>query len=182
MPRIPVTSDVLNRWSWPDEADTDADDDGVDVTDVSYARFNGRTWTLELRGWPQTAGSIDPDTHVIAYGVVLDDGADGTADCVIGVSNEAMHRGEYRIWVHNLTTGNLQEHVGAPSGWPVEVRHPDDGHSLWPSVELSLGGNPCDMNPREQPAFYAWASESVDGQVVAWDYGPDDGWLVPTGD
>jgi hypothetical protein len=35
---------------------------------------------------------------------------------------------------------------------------------------------PADLNP-ETVRFYAWAYESRDGEVIAWDTAPDTGWM-----
>jgi hypothetical protein len=38
------------------------------------------------------------------------------------------------------------------------------------------GSGPADLNGRTV-RFYAWASATVAGEVVAWDYAPDAAWL-----
>jgi hypothetical protein len=39
------------------------------------------------------------------------------------------------------------------------------------------GSAPADLNP-QMVRFYAWASATRDGEVLAWDYAPDTGWLT----
>lgn len=149
----------------------------VDITQTARNAGIGRTWQLTLADRPPSARSFDPTRTVISYGLTLDNDRDGVADHVIGISNEAPTPGEFRIWVTDLATGETEEQVGQPLDplFPLSVSrlYEEDGttsrrlqFSFWRSHDLD------DAN------FYAWASVSEDGDVVAWDYAPDAGWLT----
>jgi hypothetical protein len=169
----------------------DGRDAAVEWVDIVAARSVGfRRWELELAGNPPKASTLDPTQQVIEYGVVVDAGGDGIADCLIGINNDAPKRGDYRVWVTNLTTGVTVEQVGAPYGHPIDFDHPDVrdlsklpsllGRLMNPPREMRFffltGSGPCVLGAGDQ-RFYAWASLTESGQVTAWDYAPDDGWL-----
>jgi len=62
---------------------------------------------------------------------------------------------------------------------PIEFSHPDEGTPNERSMYFTfLGGTatPADLNIRTV-RFYAWASETRDGEVIAWDTAPDTGWM-----
>ncbi len=86
--------------------------------------------------------------------------------------------------VTDLATGETDEQIGPPYGFPVEFVHPDesqpDGLPGPPSVDFTFLGSskPTDLNP-ETVRFAAWTSVTRDGEVVAWDYAPDTGWVSP---
>jgi hypothetical protein len=45
------------------------------------------------------------------------------------------------------------------------------------TFEFLPGSAPADLNP-QTVRFYAWASTTRDGEVLAVDYAPDTGWLT----
>ena len=107
---------------------------------------------------------------------------DGVPDYVVGISNDAPRAGDFRVWVTDLVTGTTQSRSGPPYGYPVEFGHPDEwreGDPLATTIMFtfltSTGTLPpgIDLDAR----YYAWASQTENGQVVAWDYAPDFGWL-----
>ncbi len=133
---------------------------------------------------PPKAAGLDPTRTVISYGLAFDATGDGGADYEVGISNEASPAGNYRVWVTNLATGDRDEQVGPPYGFPVEFAHPDEGSGLPHEEEATMvftflpGSAPPEVTGRTR--VYAWASVEVDGEIVAWDYAPDVGWLGST--
>jgi hypothetical protein len=192
--RLPRTAPLQGvEWTGPLRPDAqavpssarpghDGRDAAVAWVDVVAARSVGfRRWELELAGNPPLASTLDPTQQVIEYGVVVDAGGDGIADCLIGINNDAPRRGGYRVWVTNLTTGATVEQVGAPYGYPIDFHLPDERDvPPFPPRELAFffltGSGPCVLGAGDQ-RFYAWASLTESGQVTAWDYAPDAGWL-----
>jgi hypothetical protein len=142
--------------------------------------FSGPTyWKLEFADPPPDWEGIDPDDTVIAYGVVLETNGDGIADYVIGIDNDAPRQGDYRVWVTNVATGETTEQLGGPYGYPVEFVHPDE-HPEDPFMQFwFLPGSNVVPNRGLSARYYAWASVAEGGEVVAWDYAPDAGWLGP---
>ena len=122
---------------------------------------------------------------VIAYGLVLETTGDGAADYLIGIDNDAPTRGDFHVWVTDLATGETDEQVGVPYGFPIEFRHPDEQQPDDPpdfatTMVFTFLGNskPADLNPATV-RFYAWTSATRDGEVFANDYAPDTGWITP---
>ncbi len=173
MPKIVVPGSGATSWEWTGDP-SDVVSAGIDITGLRYDRFSGRHWVFELG-----ADAPYPTTHIVEYGVVLDDGADGVADCMVGINNDAPQPVGFRVWVTNPLSGETREQVGPPYGMPADFGMDHAGPSLSLDLLTLATGEPCSLKPRQQPAFYAWASESVDGEVVAWDYAPDAAWLVP---
>jgi hypothetical protein len=156
----------------------------VDVTRVTTHFPTQIHWVMELGAFPPDARTLDPTKTLIAYGLVLDTTGDAVADYVVGINNDAPTAGDYRVWVTDLASGETDEQVGAPYGFPVEFSHPDEqrrapppGDERPPTMLLTFldGGPPgLDMGTTR---FYAWASVTTAGDVVAWDYAPDASWL-----
>jgi hypothetical protein len=138
---------------------------------------------LSLADWPPS--ETDRAEAIIGHGLVLDTTGDGVADYVVGIDNDAPQPGDFRVWVTNLATGRTEEQIGPPYGSPVEFSHPDEdqGGLSAPTVIFTfLGGTaPRDLDAASM-RWYAWASATVAGEVVAWDYAPDTAWLgLPPG-
>ena len=173
--RMPGTSD---GWSWQDPLDAAVG--WVDVERVSMS--SGGPWFIELAGKPPLAAGLEPGL-TIAYGLVLDTNADGTADYLVGIDNDAQERGDFHVWVTNLATGETDEQVGPPYGYPIEFAHPDEwrpGDSPGPArVMFTFLGTsrPADLASRTV-RFYAWTSATRDDEVFAYDYAPDAGWIT----
>jgi len=170
MPKIIAAGSDMEGYALRDT--TDADPAGIDITGLQYSWGFNRRWDLTLR-----APAPYPSSNLVEFGVVLDVEADGIADCLIGINNDTpQQNGEFRVWVTNLASGETLQQVGGPYGSPIDFATDIIGPRL--SLFFLSRGEPCDLVPG-RPAFYAWATESVDGEVVAWDYAPDAAWLVP---
>jgi hypothetical protein len=152
----------------------------VDITEIEHNGRGQRYWRLLLATAPPKAVDLDPSRTVISYGLTFDRDADGVADHVVGISNDMPTPGEYRVWVTDLETGTTEEQLGPPYGFPVEFAHPDESQDF-ASLESPmmrfwfLTGSSRGLGPAN---FYAWASVSLNGEIVAWDYAPDFGWLA----
>lgn len=182
-PPMALGDDLVGVWTEPER---DAGQRWVDIARVTTGTPTQIHWAMELGAWPPRAEALDPSATLIAYGLVLDTTGDAKADYVIGINNDAPTAGDFRIWVSDLATGETDEQVGAPYGFPVEFSHPDErGPMEGPPGAVPLpptmlftfldGGPPgLDMSTTN---FYAWASVTQAGEVVAWDYAPDAGWL-----
>lgn len=150
----------------------------VDVTRVGFdPGGNDGSWSIALAAEPPRPADREPGL-LIAYGLVLDTTGDGVADHLIGIDNDAPERGDFHVWVTDLATGETDEQVGPPYGFPIEFAHPDERRE-GPTMMFTflLGSAPEDFNP-ETVRFYAWASATRDGEVFAWDYAPDAGWMT----
>jgi hypothetical protein len=183
-------------WSMPDQRDAAVP--GVDIVDVRWSPDGQLYWWIELAGRPPRAENLDPAETIIEYGVVLDTNRDRVADYQFGINNDAPVPGDFRIWITDLATGETDEQVGAPYGHPVEFSHPDEqandsinGEARPPTMVFTfLGGGPRgarlvgppdeagEVRPSNEWQFYVWATVTERGEVVAWDYGPDSGWLT----
>jgi hypothetical protein len=153
----------------------------VDIEQVQVDVPSQPHWRLLLASAPPKATTLDPACTVISYGLTFDTTGDGEADYVVGISNEAPKAGDFRVWVTDLATGDVTEQVGPPYGFPIEFSHPDEylpGYGAQPAMLFTFLGLPpggIDQTTK----FYAWASIEEDGQLIAWDYAPDAGWLNP---
>ena len=168
-------------WSWEDPLDTPVD--WIDVQRVSFLSEGQPHWYTELGAKPPLAADLEPGV-LIAYGLVLDMGGDGVADHVVGIDNNAPQPGDFHVWVTDLASGETDEQIGGPYGYPIEFRHPDEaqpgdyppGHPAT-MVFTFLGGSAPAGLGLGMTQFYVWTSTTVDGEVVAWDYAPDSSWL-----
>ena len=152
-----------------------------DIRSVRAGEFNDGYWIIELVAKPPLIGRIESGL-VIAYGLVLDTTGDGVGDYLIGIDNEAPERGDFHVWVTDLATGETDDQIGPPYGFPIEFSHPgaaQPGEHLRRTMVFTFlpGSAPEDLNPGSV-RFYAWASASRGGEVFAWDYAPDAGWMT----
>jgi hypothetical protein len=173
-------------WSWSDAVD--ADPAWIDIVDVSWLglawhdSFGGRGvddyWNIVLSAKPPIASRLDPEQTLISYGLAFETTGDEVPDYIVGISNHARYSPDFRVWVTDLATGETEEQIGGPYGFPVDFSHPDEPHppeltdEAQRTVSLFLLGD-IDDDAR----VYAWASLTEAGEIVAWDYAPDDGWL-----
>jgi len=164
-------------WYWSDGRD--AASGWVDITHLT-TRDPARNWSLELTAQPPGLDALAAANQILAYGVVLETTGDDVADWLIGIDNDAPD-GDFRQWITDLSTGQTNEHVGAPyGGMPFfDFSHPSEGE-------------PDPARPRPMSffflgdagrwgtsiRFYAWASLTRAGEVIAWDYAPDATWVV----
>jgi hypothetical protein len=171
---------IILTWLDPFDASTD----WVDIELVQLAPDGQASWSIRLAAKPPLTTDLEPGM-IVSYGLVFDTNGDGEADYVVGIDNDAPERGDFRVWVTDLASGETDEQIGPPYGYPVEFAHPDehlptDGGT--PGVERTvyftfLGeSTPANLDP-ETARFYAWASVTSAGEVVAWDYAPDTGWI-----
>ncbi len=142
---------------------------------------------------------VDPSKAWIAYGVVVDEDRDGVPDWRYGIDNLPRTAGDdkshHRAWRTDLHTGRTEAdlprtdrpgrgedggQVGDTflgSSYPVDDG--DDARFRFGRVSDTTGGTVTRGVKVDMP-LYAWASVIVDGRVVATDYAPDTGWLLPT--
>lgn len=152
----------------------------ADITNVSTDSAGQVHWRISLAGKAPVGAGLDPAETVIAYGLVLETNGDGAADYVVGIDNDAPRRGDYRVWVTNLATGDTDEQLGPPYGFPVEFAHPDEHRPGDPPGPPQMvftflpGSAPLGVAAGR---VYAWASVTQGDEVVAWDYAPDATWL-----
>ena len=178
-PRAEGPSGPIPLLGW-DEDSADAAVRWVDLTGVRFTPGGLVTWYVDLAMYPPHTGTLDRDQTLISYGVVLDANADGVADYELGMSNDAPTRGGLRLWITNLATGEINEHVGRPNGTPFEEWHPDQ------RLSEDEGRQPRFTLPESQlpgvdsssVRFYAWSSVTIGSDIAAWDYAPDAGWLM----
>jgi hypothetical protein len=142
---------------------------------------------------------VDPVEQWMAYGVVFDTDRDGIADWRYGVDNlpidpsgwagnrdselmarDGLAKGEapHRAWRTDLQTGRTESAAGPPYGGVGETYF-DTFWTRWGFGGDSPGGH---VGMTFDVPFYVWASEIKDGRVVATDYAPDVGWLLPSPD
>lgn len=178
-------SHVFTTRAWEDPRDASVE--GVDMTRLKYFGGFQPHWYLELAGLPHRERTT---AEVISYGLVLDTAGDGAPDYLVGIEDDSTPPGDvitgnqplpphiFRVWVTDLATGATDEQIGPSYGYPIEFGHPDErgnGAVMWFTF---LGDSaPADMDPRSV-RFYAWASLTNDGEVVARDVAPDDGWMT----
>ena len=155
----------------------------VDISQVHFKPEGQAHWYIELADWPPPR--TDPDrSALLAYGLVVESTGDDAADFVIGLEDVPGSLAP-RVWVTKLATGETLEQTGDPYGYPVEFAYPvepslpDEQDSFGPTVVFTfLAGTPNTIRFDASTArFYAWASRTFAGQVVAWDYAPDSDWL-----
>jgi hypothetical protein len=152
----------------------------IDITDVNV-QGGQVTWYIHLAESPPKASGLDPTQTLIAYGLVVETTGDEVADYLIGISNEAPTPGDFRVWVTDLATGDTNEKVGGPYGYPVEFSHPDETQppTDLPSNQMIftfLPGSRPDGISGASSRYYAWASQTSGTEVIAWDYEPANGW------
>jgi hypothetical protein len=120
---------------------------------------------------------------LIAYGLVLETTGDGVADYLVGLDNDTPEPGHFHVWVTDLATGETDEQIGPPYGYPIEFFHPDEEQpgdfppGAPATVIFTFLGDSLGLNP-STVQFYTWTSAIRDGEVVAWDYAPDTGWIT----
>jgi hypothetical protein len=170
----------FQEFEWADGSDT-----GIGAVDISHVRAaaEGPThWRIELAERPPRAAGLDRANTLISYGLVFETTGDGMADIVVGINNDAPRPGDFRVWVTAVATGQTEEQIGPPYGFPVEFSHPDEaqpGVALGPAAVafgFIEGSSPRGLTGTSP--FYAWASITAGDEVVAWDYAPDASWLI----
>ena len=157
----------------------DAADAARDYVDIQHVAADSRSqphWRIGLGGAPPP----DSADLVVSYGLAFETTGDGAPDYVVGLSNDATSSGELRIWVTDLATGVTEEQDGPPYGFPIEFVTPSEaapGQDGPPTMTFTFLGGSRPSGITLATPFYAWASVEEDGEVVAWDYAPDEGWI-----
>jgi hypothetical protein len=154
----------------------------ADIQDVSFCGDTGTC--LKIGFVSNQADAVDPSHQWFAYGVVVDTDGDGVADWRYGIDNEPVGTPgsgspPRRWWRTNLHTGRTE---WTPSGEFGGLSFFWGNHDEQTGGSgLSFGGDTTGGVQGGVPKrFYAWASVIQDGRVVATDYAPDAGWLVPS--
>lgn len=150
----------------------------ADIARVSVDIPEQPHWRLAMAASPAFA-TVDPAQTVISYGLAFETTGDGAPDYVVGLSNEGSSPGDYLVWVTDLATSVTEEQDGPPYGFPIEFATPDEQPPDLPAAPTMLftflGGGPGGI--KLGTPFYAWASVEEGGEVVAWDYAPNVGWI-----
>jgi hypothetical protein len=152
----------------------------VDIVRASSDSGSQPHWRLRLSAAPPKAATLDPARTVISYGLAFETTGDDEPEYLVGISNEAPGEGDYRVWVTDLVAGTTDEKVGPPYGFPIEFAHPDelsDEQAGNAAMVFTFLGDSRPPGVSGQTRFYAWASVTEDGEVAAWDYAPDTGWI-----
>jgi hypothetical protein len=143
---------------------------------------------------------VDPSKAWIAYGVVVDEDRDGVPDWRYGIDNlprdAGNEQGHHREWRTDLHTGRTEWATDSDwarvsttflkTGYPAEGDREgfstdrDGARFRFGQVSDVAGQGEVTRGVKVDMALYAWASVIVDGRVVAMDYAPDAGWLLPT--
>ena len=139
-----------------------------------------QNWRLDLGLRHPRREALARAGQVLGFGFVMDTNADGVADYVVGIDNDA-DAPAVRVWLTNLATGETDENATGPYGDPVDFStslegefDPQRGSG---GTFFNVGFAPPELFDYETALFYAWSSLTEDGEVVAWDYAPNTGWL-----
>jgi hypothetical protein len=149
----------------------------------------------------QPGHGVDPRQVWFGRGLVVDADGDGVADWRYGMDNVPIGAPshcdgstyDFRWWRTDLHTGRTDWQVcytlegpapdGVPTGspYPIVMTAVGEGPT---HLRLSFGSDTPAGETGALPKghFYAWASAIENGRVVATDYAPDTGWLVPSAD
>ena len=166
----------------------------IDIRDVTVGDYLVSLNLVDTR-----PPDVDPSKAWIAYGVVVDEDRDGVPDWRYGIDNlprtAGDKNGHHREWRTDLHTGRT-ESVSGPdwasvsdtflvTGYPAEGREDRrfngaDAGFEFGHVSDVAGQGTVTRGVKVNVPLYAWASVIVDGRVVATDYAPDTGWLLPT--
>ena len=141
-----------------------------------------QNWRLELGLDHPRREALSRADQILAFGFVMDTNADGVADYVVGIDNNADDDAVH-VWLTNMATGDTDERFSGPYGDPFDFstsfeNEPPDGPRR-PSGGsfFNVGFAPPELFDFETTRFYAWSSLTEAGDVVAWDYAPDRGWI-----
>jgi hypothetical protein len=142
-----------------------------------------QNWRLELGLEHPRRDALSRADQVLGFGFVMDTNADGVADYVVGIDNDA-DAPAVRVWLTNLATGETDENSTGPYGDPFDFSTTLEGDPVAgdpprpPGASFfNVGFAPPELFDFETTRFYAWTSLTEDGGVLAWDYAPDRAWL-----
>lgn len=166
-------------WSWEDPEDS-----AIPWVDITGVKADPGRWWIELAGWPAQGEAI-PEDATISHGMVVETNGDGIADYILGIDAPGPD-GPFHVWITDLATGETMEQTGPPYGAPFDFAHAPANKVVVGGVEVEypptvhlfpVGAAPPGAFTVRANRFYAWASLTVAGDVVAWDYTPDGSWL-----
>lgn len=170
---------AVGRESVLDPADTT--NAVIDIRRAEAGEFGGNPTTDDFRiELADTYAGESTAGQQIEYGVVIDTDGDLQPDCHLGISNPNDGTAQppgLHVWLRNLRTGRADDRVGGPYGVPFDFSFPEAGPGATVSFFfLDQTHPPCDgYGPGDH--FYAYSSLTENGQVTAWDFAPDSGWL-----
>ena len=154
----------------------------ADVARVSVTREFGN-WFLQLGADPPRRAALADDDGVLAFGFVMDTTGDAVADYVVGIDTDADAPAVH-VWLTDLANGATSERFSGPYGDPFDFWTSLEAEDDPMPGERSPGGSffnvgfaPAELFDLDIAQFYAWSSLTVAGELVAWDYAPDTGWL-----
>lgn len=172
------------RMTWSEAPD--AAPRWADVAQVSVIR-EFQNWHLELAADPPGRAALASEGRVLAFGFVMDTTGDGKADYVVGIDTDAVAPAVH-VWLTDLSTGVTRERFSGPYGDPFDFATSLETEDELVAGDRPAGGSffnvgfaPADLFELRTARFYAWSSLTEDGDVVAWDYAPDAGWLAAPG-
>jgi hypothetical protein len=155
----------------------------ADVARVSVTR-EFQNWRLELGGDAPRRGALASEDVVLAFGFVMDTTGDGVADYVVGIDTDAAPTAVH-VWLTDLASGETRERFAGPYGDPFDfstsLETEDDamaGDRTPGGSFFNVGFAPAELFDLDTARFYAWSSVTQAGELVAWDYAPDAGWLM----
>jgi hypothetical protein len=151
----------------------------ADIADVTFPCSSCLGLTLVA----ERPAEVDPTDQWIAYGIVADTDRDGVPDWRYGTDNTPVGtpgtRGwPRRWWRTDLHTGRTEMYLGDNIVLPSGTTFYGGPGRFSFGGDVAGGGT---VNDRPVP-FYAWASVIQNGRVVATDFAPDVGWLLPSPD
>jgi hypothetical protein len=167
---------IVPGTTWEDPSG-DGRPDHVDLVDVVSLEIDAPCYSqamcVEFDIGAQDEYSLsDPNTELVAFGLVLDDDGDGVGDRRVGVDH--AWPGD-RIWTIDLD-GSATVAYAALDG-KVDAWIPSFAGPPWPPEPLG-GRIEVDELPGEAPKFYFWATVIRDDKVASTDFAPDVGWLA----
>ena len=150
----------------------------MDIVEVGWQPIGQMYLNLEFGDFTPDLADLESNGTTFSYGFVFETTGDGVADYEVGLSNDAPKAGDFVVWVTNLATGETEQQVGPPYGFPVEFRSPmEEGNDRREAVFTFLGGSlPPGVSATSR--FYAWSVIAEGGKVVARDFAPDAAWFA----
>lgn len=165
-------SDPWRAWSDPHDSE---------VGQVDIRLLAG--WGLQLREDSQLETWLEDEGRIVEYGIVMDTDGDLVADCQLALNTNTPAPGDvvFRMVLTNLDTGESDNRANGSYGYPFEFGFPENSRPFTKGASLYLEflgewQEPC-APPTDRLRWYAYASLTVDGQVTAWDFAPDEAWL-----
>ena len=161
----------------------DAAPSWADVARVSVIR-EAQNWSVELAADSPRREALASEDLVLAFGYVIDTTGDGVADYELGIDTDAVAPAVH-VWLTDLATGETRERFSAPYGDPFDFSTSLESGGDARGGDRPAGGTffnvgfaPGELFDLDKARFYAWSSLTEAGEVVAWDYAPDAGWLM----